>query len=145
MKEIVTEIHISATPEQVWHVFTANEEWRSWNPFIVESRGQFEVGQRVTNTMVLSGRKPMTFRPTILKAEPAKELRWLGRLFIPGLFDGEHYFQLEPSGEGTRFVQGEKFRGLLSGMLDLDDARTSFTALNEALKKRVEAGSSKGA
>jgi len=37
----------------------------------------------------------MTFRPTILKAEPERELRWLGRLLLPGLFDGEHVFEIE--------------------------------------------------
>jgi len=37
----------------------------------------------------------MTFRPTILKAEPNRELRWLGHLLVPGLFDGEHIFTIE--------------------------------------------------
>lgn len=138
MRELVTEIHINASLAKVWEVFTANDQWQNWNPFIVESRGRFEVGERVTNTMVMTGKKPMKFRPTILKAEPAKELRWLGRLLIPGIFDGEHYFQFEPSGGGTRFIQGEKFSGLFAGMLNLEDARKSFTSLNEALKKRVE-------
>jgi hypothetical protein len=138
MKELVTEIHIEASPAQVWEVFTANEDWASWNPFIIRSRGRFEVGQRVTNTMVMAGRKPMTFRPRVLRVDPARELRWLGRLFVPGLFDGEHYFVLEASAGGTRFVQGETFRGLLVGMLDLQDVRKSFEALNEALKTRVE-------
>ncbi|MFN0064302.1 MAG: SRPBCC family protein [Myxococcaceae bacterium] len=138
MKEVVTEIRINASPAKVWEVFTANNEWSSWNPFVVKSEGRFEVGQRVTNTMVMAGRKPMTFRPKILRAESGKELRWLGRVLIPGVFDGEHYFQLEAHDGGTRFVQGEKFSGLLSGMLNLDEVRRSFTALNEALKKRVE-------
>ncbi|MFN0064273.1 MAG: SRPBCC family protein [Myxococcaceae bacterium] len=138
MKEIETEIRINASPAKVWQVFMANHDWSAWNPFIVKSEGRMDVGQRVTNTMVMTGRKPMTFRPTILKADPEKELRWLGRLLIPGIFDGEHYFQLEASGGGTRFVQGEKFSGLLSGMLNLDEVRASFSALNEALKKRVE-------
>ncbi len=138
MKEIVTEIQINAAPAKVWPVFTANHEWSTWNPFIVRSQGRLEVGQRVTNTMVMAGQKPMTFRPKILRADPEKELRWLGKLLIPGLFDGEHYFQLEANGAGTRFIQGEKFSGLLIGMLNLEEARKSFVALNEALKARVE-------
>ena len=37
---------------------------------------------------------------------------------MPGLFDGEHYFQLEPLADGrTRFVQGEHFSGLLCGLI----------------------------
>ena len=138
MKSLRTEVHIAASPEQVWQVFAANAQWHEWNPFITESKGEFAVGAQLTNTMHMKGQKPMTFRPTVLKADVAKELRWLGRLWVPGLFDGEHYFQLEATPSGTRFVQGENFSGLLSGLLNLSDARQSFEALNLALKARVE-------
>jgi hypothetical protein len=36
----------------------------------------------------------MTFRPTVLNAETNRELRWLGHLLAPGLFDGEHSFTI---------------------------------------------------
>lgn len=144
MKEIVTEIQIDARPEQVWQVLSANHLWAEWNPFITKSVGDLVVGGKVTNTMQMSGGRPMTFKPTVLEAAPGKALRWLGRLLLPGLFDGEHYFQLEAQGTGTRLVQGERFRGLLIGMLDLDDVRKSFVALNEALKARAEAQSGPG-
>ncbi len=42
-----------------------------------------------------------TFRPTVLVAEPNRELRWLGRLFMPGPFDGEH------RSRSSRSVRGE--------------------------------------
>jgi hypothetical protein len=35
----------------------------------------------------------MRFRPTVLKAEPPRELRWLGHFVFRGIFDGEHIFQ----------------------------------------------------
>jgi hypothetical protein len=139
MKEVVTEIQIDASPDKVWRVLTANEEWAVWNPFITKSAGALVVGQKITNTMEMKGQKPMTFKPTVLKADTAKELRWLGRLILPGLFDGEHYFKLEASDGGTKFTQGEIFRGILIGMLNMDDVRASFGELNAALKKRVEA------
>ena len=138
MKEVVTEIEINASPEKVWQVFSANEQWSAWNPFITKSDGAIIVGRKITNTMEMKGQKPMTFKPVVLKAEAAKELRWLGRLWLPGIFDGEHYFKLEASAKGTRFVQGEVFRGILIGMLNMDDVKKSFETLNEALKKRVE-------
>lgn len=84
----------------------------------------------------------MTFRPTVLKAEPNRELRWLGHLLIPGLFDGEHIFTIEPLGANrVRFVQREIFTGLLVPLLasGLDtDTRRGFEEMNQALKVRAE-------
>jgi hypothetical protein len=89
-----------------------------------------------------SSGKGMTFRPTVLVAEPGRELRWMGRLLLPGIFDGEHYFQIEPLGSGSvRFVHGERFSGLLVPLLKSSLAggtKAGFVAMNEALKARVE-------
>ena len=145
MKEVVTQIQINASPAKVWQVLTANEQWATWNPFITQSSGAIVVGGKITNTMEMKGQKPMTFSPTVLKADgPSSasgqaELRWLGRLWLPGIFDGEHYFKLEAKDGGTLFTQGEVFRGILIGMLNMDDVKASFGELNQALKKKVEA------
>jgi hypothetical protein len=83
----------------------------------------------------------MHFKPTVLSVRPERELRWLGHLFVPGIFDGEHYFLLEPIGENrTRLTQGEKFSGLLIGLLSNTLAATSagFKAMNTALKQQAE-------
>ena len=84
----------------------------------------------------------MSFRPTVLVADPNRELRWLGHLWVRGLFDGEHSFSIEPLGEGrVRFVQRERVGGLLlpllSKMLDRD-TRRGFEEMNQALKLRSE-------
>src|SRR5207247_9664175 len=56
----------------------------------------------------------LTFRPIVLAADAHRELRWLGRLILPGLFDGEHLFTIAPFSSGrVRFSQRETFRGLL--------------------------------
>lgn len=83
----------------------------------------------------------MTFKPTVLAAEPGKELRWLGRFLVPGLFDGEHSFHLEELPHGrTRFTQAERFAGLLVGLSrgTLAKTRDGFEQMNVALKQRVE-------
>jgi len=84
----------------------------------------------------------MTFRPTVLVARPATELRWLGRVLFPGVFDGEHAFILEPlGGERVRLVHEETFRGLLVPVFrrSLEPrTRAGFEAMNRALKDRVE-------
>jgi hypothetical protein len=65
---------------------------------------------------------------------------------LPGLFDGQHFFKLQPLDEGrrTRFVQGERFTGVLVPLLrkSLDrGTREGFEAMNQALKARVEQSS----
>src|SRR5262249_4977516 len=56
----------------------------------------------------------MTFKPEVLVATPNKELRWLGKLGLHGIFDGEHFFVLTTNGDGTtRLNHGERFSGAL--------------------------------
>ena len=69
-----------------------------------------------------------------------------GRVVFPGIFDGEHFFKIEPLDEGrrTRFIQGERFTGLLVPLFrkNLDRGpREGFEAMNHALKARVEESS----
>ena len=141
-KQLKTEIEINAPAEKVWKVLTDFHAHPSWNPFIREIRGKPIVGERLRVFIKPSGGQGMVFKPTVLVAEPGRELRWLGRLFVPWLMDGEHYFLIEPTGEnGVRFVHGENFSGILVGLfaerLDNDTLR-GFREMNEALKKRAE-------
>ena len=61
---------------------------------------------------------------------------------IRGIFDGEHYFILEPKSDSQLiFRQGEAFSGLLVPALrrSLDGAtKQGFAAMNEALKREAE-------
>jgi hypothetical protein len=73
--------------------------------------------------------------------EPGRELRWIGRVLIPGIFDGEHGFLLEPTAAGhTRFTQMERFSGVLVRPFSrtIDRTETGFRQMNEALKARAE-------
>lgn len=142
MHEIHTEIEIQASAARVWDVLTDFGSHPQWNPFVRSITGQPRKGERLVVNIKPEGGKGMTFKPTVLVAQPERELRWLGKFLIPGLFDGEHYFQLEPIGaDRTKFVHGEKFSGLLVSMAkaSLDGGtRAGFVAMNEALKARAE-------
>ena len=139
--EVVTETRIDATPTQVWAVLGNPEGYQEWNPFLVRMEGDIAEGARLTNTMRPGGGgSEMTFRPVVLKATPGKELRWLGRLFVPRIFDGEHYFLLEQRDGGTHLVHGERFRGIGLWFIDVARFRPDFEAMNAALKARVEHG-----
>ncbi len=138
-----TEIEIDASPEAVWSVLTDLESFQEWNPFVVSSSGIVAVGARLTNRIEPPGGRAATFRPTVTEVEEARVFEWLGRLGIPGIFDGRHRFELHPLPEGgTRLVHTEQFRGLLvrpmRGSLD-GAALAGFEAMNAALKARVEA------
>jgi hypothetical protein len=146
MYELRTEINIAAKPEVVWQTLTDTDNLGSWNPFIQRLEGDLQEGNTLEVELVGPGKSPMTFRPRVLKAEPGKELRWLGKLIVRGVFDGEHIFELEPTPEGTRFVHREQFSGilvpLLRGMLERD-TRPGFLAMNQALKARAEESSAR--
>ena len=142
MKHIQTEIEINASPEAVWEVLTDFGRYPDWNPFIRSFDGQPADGSTFRVTIQPPGSKPMTFNPTCLVMEKNRELRWLGHLFVKGLFDGEHIFQLEETAGGkTRFIHREKFRGMLVPLLwkQLDsNTRNGFETMNRKLKERVE-------
>lgn len=139
--ELVTRTTIAATPAQVWAWLGQPASYRDWNPFLISMEGELVEGRRIVNVMHPAQGKPMRFAPTVLRAEPARELRWLGRLGMPRLFDGEHYFVLEPLADGgTRLVHGEIFRGVLLWFIDVRRFRGDFERLNTALKQRAEAG-----
>ncbi len=142
MKEVHTEIEIDAPAGRVWRVLTDFAAYPEWNPFVRRGEGEVRVGARLHVTIQPPGGKGMSFRPTVLVVDPDRELRWLGHLWIPGLFDGEHSFVIEPLGEGrVRFIQRERFGGLLvpllSKMLDVE-TRRGFEEMNRALKMRSE-------
>ena len=140
--ELQTEITIDAAPEVVWDVLVDLERYADWNPFIVEAAGEAAVGERLTNRLQPPGGKAMTFRPTVTEVEPGRTFEWLGRLGLPGIFDGRHRFELRatPSG-GTTVVHTERFRGVLvRAMRSSLDTKTrgGFEAMNAALKTRAE-------
>lgn len=137
-----TDVTIDARPQVVWDVLTDLDRYPEWNPFIIEAAGTLAVGERLTNRLQPPGGKAMTFRPTVTELEPGAVVEWLGRMVVPGVFDGRHRFELRPTPSGgTAFVHTESFRGVLVRFLrsSLDsDTRAGFEAMNAALKARAE-------
>jgi hypothetical protein len=143
MKELHSEIEIDAPAERVWHLLIDFASYPQWNPFIRKISGEPATGERLEVRIEPPGGRGMTFKPKVLNAEDNRKLRWQGHLMVPGLFDGEHSFTIQPLGENrVRFVQREAFRGLLvplfSRSLD-NNTQRGFEQMNRALKERAEA------
>lgn len=141
-KEIKTEISINATPEKVWSILTDFDKYPNWNPFIKSLTGNVAVGNKITARLEPPEANGMTFKPVVLAFEKNKELRWVGHLLFPGLFDGEHKFELNDNRNGTTtFKQSEKFSGILvplfKKMLD-NNTKKGFEEMNKKLKELAE-------
>jgi hypothetical protein len=120
MRELRSEIEIAAPPERVWEVLTDSDRYPGWNPFMRSVVGRCALGSRLTVRIKPPGARGMTF------------------------FDGEHRLAIEPlEGGRTRFVQSERFSGLLVGLFAKTLAATQrgFEQMNAALKIQVEAPS----
>ncbi len=141
-KELRTEAIIRSTPQKIWMILTGFNSYPEWNPFITSLTGNAVTGNTISAVIKPSGGNGMTIRPKILRVEKNRELRWKGHLVIPGLFDGEHIFELIENNDGsTTFVQREMFSGILIPLfrkLIDENTRSGFEAMNLQLKMRAE-------
>jgi hypothetical protein len=141
MTAISAEIEIAAPPAVVWAVLADTAAYPEWNPFLRRVEGPLEPGARLRVRFAPPGGREVTMRPRLLVVDAPRELRWRGRLGVPGLFDGEHAFRIEPlTAARVRFVQSEEFSGILVPFTRslLARTRAGFDALNEALRARAE-------
>ncbi len=140
-KEIRTEIIINASTAKVWTVLMENENYEIWNPFIVKSEGKIALNKRINNT-VKNGKKEIIFRPVVTNLQLNKKFAWKGSLFLPGIFDGFHAFELHQiNNYQTKLVHYEQFSGILSELIFQSiktDTKAGFVNMNKALKKVAE-------
>ena len=141
MKRIEAVTEIAAPATMVWAELSAGSAYPTWNPFITKFEGELLIGSRVEVRIAPPGGRPMTFRPTITVVEEGTRLEWLGKVLMPGVFDGRHSFRLEAIGpDRTRLTQAEEFSGFLVPLTGktLAKTRRGFEEMNEALRLRVE-------
>lgn len=142
--ELRAAIELDAAPADVWAVLMDVEAYGRWNPFVTSIDGTPAIGSRLTVRLQPPGRRGITMHPTVTELEPGRVFAWLGALGVPHVFDGAHRFELQPIDEGrrTRFVQSERFSGLLVPVVRraiLPATLEGFTAMNGALAERVAA------
>ena len=143
--DLRAEIEIDADPAQVWAVLMNFDAYPDWNPFITSIQGERTVGARLRARLQPAGGRGITMSPTVTVHEPGTAFGWLGKLGgVPHLFDGAHRFELQPidGGARTRFVQSERFRGILLPLVRrsiLPATLSGFEAMNQAWAERAAA------
>ncbi len=141
MKVLETEIQIEARPEEVWSILTDLRQYAEWNPFIKRAEGNVKEGQKLEVCISPPNGKEMIFKPTVKSVVENSEFNWLGRLLLPGIFDGEHIFTITKNETGCSLVQKEQFSGLLVPLMWSSmekGTREGFELMNSALKQRAE-------
>lgn len=141
MNNIHTQIEINASAKEVWNILIDFDKYGEWNPFIKSIHGNPVAGEKMQVFIQPPGSKGMNFTPRVISVDLNHEFRWHGHLIFPGLFDGEHIFLIESTGENkVKFTHAEQFKGLLVPLLAkaLKNTQKGFELMNEALKKRAE-------
>jgi hypothetical protein len=131
---------IPASPERVWATLTDLGRWTSWNPTLVEPRGELVEGSVVRMKLNL-GRVKMPMKQKIVEVTPPSVLRWQSRFGPTWLFLVTRTFRLEEAGEGrTRLEQSEEGTGLLARLIFVFTGPPTvrgYTALTEALAAQM--------
>lgn len=139
--QLRTEVEIDAPPEVVWKVLEDRSAYHEWNPFITTFEGPLEEGARVKIVVSPPDSSDFRFRPTLLKVEPNRMLRWKGTMIANFFFWGEHFIELIPiTANKTRVSHGEDFGGFLLKFLlgQMGATQRGFVHMNQALKRRAE-------
>ena len=141
MKQIRTEIAIKAPSKKVWNILMDFGAYGEWNPFIQSISGEGRVNTKLSAFLKPPDMKGMNIKPKVIKMDEGREFRWCGHLLFPGLFDGEHIFELRDENGGTVFVQREEFKGLFSSSILKKVGHNTlkgFEEMNHALKALAE-------
>jgi len=139
--KIRTEIVIKAPSKIVWNILMDFAAYGEWNPFIQSISGEKKVNGKLSAFLKAPDMKGMKIKPKVIKIEEGREFRWLGHLFFPGLFDGEHIFEIRDESANTVFVQREEFKGLFSTFILKKvgpNTQRGFEEMNSALKTLAE-------
>lgn len=141
MQVLDASIEIDAPAARVWEVVADTAAYPAWNPLVTGIAGDVHPGGDVKVTVKAPGRKAVTFAARVTRLEPGRELRWRGRWFLPGLFDGDHSLTVEDLGGGrARFRTREEVTGLFLPLLGkaMRQSQAGFELLCRAVKERAE-------
>jgi hypothetical protein len=149
MQEVHTHIDIEAPATLVWAILSDFRTYGRWNPLIRGILGRASAGAQIEIKLRAPSGGDVSVRPTVVRVREAREMRWLDRWTMPGLFSSERRFRIEPLPQGgVRFHHGEQARGIMVPLLNQRRqlrGRRGLDAMNNALKQRAERAWASGA
>lgn len=132
------DVHVAATPEQVWDVLADFARHKEWSPTFRLRGSSAAQGSRVTVIASVVPGPPLVLPAMMLRSERGRVLSWGGR--IPGLMRLAHTFELSPVGDGTRISHMEVFDGPGALALKPIEAKLEreYGLMSERLRTRAE-------
>ncbi|MBC7248013.1 MAG: SRPBCC domain-containing protein [Actinobacteria bacterium] len=147
-RELVTSLEVEAGRDRVWEVLSDLAAYPAWNPMIRRASGELAPGKVLRVRFEPEGMRGRDYRPRLTVVEPPGELRWTAFLNLPGVFEFEHWWLLEPLAEGrTLLKHGVSVSGILAPLVwkvVVKTSRAPFEAMNRAHKERAERLAVKG-
>jgi hypothetical protein len=146
-----TQVEINAPASAVRQVLFDFDDYPKWNPFITKVDGTVAEGSEIYVTVVPAGGPEINANAKVLLVKP-DHLAWKGSglsqvgsgpvsVDIPGVLSAKHDFIIEELGpDRTLFRNDDDFSGAAVATYDMKPIKAGLDAMNEALKKRVEAG-----
>jgi hypothetical protein len=123
-----SEIEIAASPEAVWDVLTALEDWPSWNRDVKSMTVQGDV---VPGTVFRWKAGPASITSTIQLVERPRVIAWTGKTL--GI-NAIHFWHLEPRDGKTHVRTEESYDGLVARLLRRSLQKTLDRALADGLR-----------
>ncbi len=141
--EIRDEIEINVSIEKVWAAIIDFESYKNWNSQLTFLGGSVQPNGKLHLKLSAAGAKPYEFKPDISYWQENKQFAWIAKTGLPGIFDGEHFFELKDLGNGkTLLTNREEYRGVLSQLFKqlpmMKTAPDGFRKMNSELKNFLE-------
>lgn len=139
---ITTNIEINAPLEIVWDILINCDDYRLWNPFVVEAQGRVAPHAQLVLSPKLTPTRQTTFQAVVTSYKEHVEFTWTGAIGHRWFAMGDHTFRLQRTTKNTALLDhDELFYGIggrLLGFIAGNLTRRNFVAMNEAVKNRAE-------
>ena len=135
-KSVHHEIFINAKPEKVWAILTNTKDYDTWNPVMKLLDGEIKEGNKVKYQFTQDENTISQIPSKVKKIVPKELLNQAGGM--PMILTFDHRYILEPSGNGTKLIIHEDYRGIGVNFWNPQPVEEAYKRLNHAIKQKVE-------